>query len=96
MKVTKSSAQQLIELYSNLYAQNREEWYHVRDIKTKQIVLEVNIIRRHAKIYIDYQRDAYVDVDLPWDDAFIIRDNLLLVSMEGVKTHAIFAMEVVE
>lgn len=96
MKITKSSAQQLIELYTNVYANDRVEWYHVRDTVTKNIVMEINIYRRHAKIFIDYARDAYVDVDLPWDNAFIIRGNYLLVSMDGVKTHAIFAMEVVE
>ena len=101
MKITHSSAQRLIETYSNIYAQDRTEYVHVRDAETNQIVLEVNVIRRFCKIYLDYERDAYVSVRLPWDDAFMIRhvgqnEYILTVSMEGVKTNAIFSMEVVE
>jgi len=101
MKITKSSAQHLIEMYTNIYAKDRCEYVHVRDAETNQIVLEVNVERRFCKIFLDYQREAYVSVRLPWDDAFMLRqvghnEAILTVSMEGVANHAIFAMEVVE
>ena len=96
MKITKSSAQNLIEMYTNVYAQNRIEYVHVRDADTNKIVLEVNVYKRFAKIFLDYARDIYVWVRVPWENAFIIRDGLLLVNAEDIQTYAIFAMEVVE
>ena len=96
MKITKSSAQRLVEMYTNIHAQDRIEYVHVRDVETDQIVLEVNVYKRFAKIFIDYARDVYVYVRLPWDDAFILKEDVLLLSAEGIQTYSIFAMEVVE
>lgn len=96
MKITKKSALHLIEMYNNIYAQDRCEFVHVQDADTGCIALEVNVSHRVAKIFIDYTRDIYVWVRLPWDGAFIINDGVLLVSAEGIKTYSIFAMEVVE
>lgn len=100
MRITASMAKDLIENYENLYTNDRKEWIHVRDADTKQIIMEVNVIQRHAKIYIDWKRNAYVDIDLPWDNAFMLRDTgyetILNVFAEGIKIKAIFSMEVVE
>ena len=96
MKITKKSALRLIETYTNIYAQDRTEYVHVRDIETNEIALEVNVYKRYAKIYMDYARDIYVYVKLPWDDAFRMRENVLLMSADGITTYSIFAMEVVE
>lgn len=96
MKVTHSQAQQLIEAYTNVYAQNRTEFVHVHEAGTRNIVLEVNVYKRYVKIYIDYARDIYVWARTPWDNAFIIKNGVLMVNAEGIQTCAIFAMEVVE
>lgn len=95
MKVTQSSAQQLIELYTNIYAQDRSEYYHVRDAETNEIAMEVNLYKRYVKIYMDYARDIHVWVKIPWENAFTIRNDVLLVKAEGIETYSIFAMEVV-
>lgn len=96
MKVTKSTALRLIESYTNVYMEDRTEYVHVREAENNRIVLEVNVVHRVAKIYLDYAHDVYVYVRLPWDDAFSIKENVFLVKADGITTYSIFAMEVVE
>lgn len=99
-KITMRTAQTLIGMYTNVYVNAPEKYYHVHDIHNK-IVMEVNIINRFAKIYLDYALDDYVSVPLPWgEEAFKIRhigddEYILTVSIEGLKTRAIYSFEIV-
>ncbi len=62
--------------------------------------MEVNIVNRVAKIYVDYASNDYVRIPLPWgEEAFKIRhigddEYILTVSVDGLKTHAIYSFEI--
>lgn len=99
-KITMHTAQTLIGMYTNVYINTFEKYYHVHDIHNK-IIMEVNIASRFAKLYLDYAHNDYVSIPLPWgDEAFKIRhigddEYILTVSVEGLKTRAIYSFEIV-
>lgn len=61
-KINKSSAKRLIELFDNVYANDREEWYHVRSVDGK-ILMEVNLYYSYVRVYVDYMSECYVMLD---------------------------------
>ena len=102
MRITKSSAQQLIELYETTYVNYDDEdiWYHVRDADTGKVVLEINIATGLMSIYVDWEKNIRADVQLSRREPFIIHkvgnENWLSFIESGATRWQVFSAVIVE
>lgn len=59
VKVKMEVAKQLINMFDNIYQEDRTEWFHVRTTDNA-ILMEVNLYYSYVRVYVDYARDCYV------------------------------------
>jgi len=61
-KVARATAETLIRLYNDVYANDREEWFHVRTTDN-HILMEVNMYRSFVRVYVDYASNCYAFIE---------------------------------
>lgn len=61
-KITRATAETLIRLYNDIYANDREEWFHVRTTDN-HILMEVNMYRSFVRVYVDYATNCYAFIE---------------------------------
>ena len=61
-KVARATAETLIRLYNDVYANDREEWFHVRTTDN-HILMEVNMYQSYVRVYVDYASNCYAFIE---------------------------------
>lgn len=92
-KIAKATAETLIRLYNDLYANDREEWFHVRTTDN-HILMEVNMFRSYVRVFVDYQSNCYAFIENVQDFDLMTTEEKIYLRVITRSPHCPFIVEV--